>query len=233
MMGDPGSAHTAIIGDPNLVPHTVVPPHTVPPAFTANSSAPNVWTQSDSGAATSPPIGAAIAPKPRSGTIRARASLMIAFSALASVMLVTLAIAVASRVKARRSPTASEPAATVRVVLPGPTSSEDAQIEFTIKVAPPEARIFVDGKALPANPAGGKRPRDGAIHVLRAEAAGYEPREESITFERSLLITMELHPSISVPTVEIANSGSSRQRNGRRPTHTHTKTPDAETPSQP
>ena len=50
-----------------------------------------------------------------------------------------------------------------------------------------------------SNPASGKRPRDGAVHVVRVEAPGYEPREEQVTFDRSLLVTLELRASGAAP----------------------------------
>ena len=44
-----------------------------------------------------------------------------------------------------------------------------------------------------ANPAIGKHAVDRGPHTLRIEAPGFEPREESVTFDRSLLISIELH----------------------------------------
>jgi serine/threonine-protein kinase len=73
----------------------------------------------------------------------------------------------------------------------GPT--DGAQIELTIKASPPEARIFVDGSLMPANPTSATRPRDGAMHLLRIEAPGYEPREEPVGFDRSVFVDVELH----------------------------------------
>ncbi|MDF2697680.1 MAG: hypothetical protein K0S65_6063, partial [Labilithrix sp.] len=91
---------------------------------------------------------------------------------------------------------------------------EEPQIDFTIKASPPEARIFVDGKPLGSNPALGKRPRDGAMHVLRIEAPGHDSREESIAFDRSVLISIELRPSAPAGPAE-APSASAPARGGR------------------
>ncbi len=168
---------------------------------------------------------APIVAKPSSKT-----GLIIAAVSVAAVLLVAVAVGIASkRVKGTNINANTPPAATTTAeptpagsgALPVTTTPEEAQIEFTIKAAPPEAKIWVDGKQLPANPAVGKRPRDGAIHIVRIEAPGYEPREESVAFDRSMLINIELHPSSA--TVELGpssgSSGSTTRRNtpgGRR-----------------
>ena len=76
------------------------------------------------------------------------------------------------------------------------SSSADlaAEIDFTVKASPASAKIFIDGKEESGNPAQGRRARDGAIHQVRAEAAGHEPRAEQVTFDRSFLVTLELKP---------------------------------------
>jgi hypothetical protein len=68
-----------------------------------------------------------------------------------------------------------------------------AEIDFTIRAAPAQAKIFVDGQPMPTNPASGRRARDGAIHVVRVEAPGFESREEQLAFDRSVFVTLELH----------------------------------------
>ncbi len=85
-------------------------------------------------------------------------------------------------------------------------SSEPAapQIDFTIRASPAQAKIFVDGQAEGGNPASGKRPRDGAMHVVRVECPGYEPREEQIAFDRSLFVTIDLRPTDKPATQPVA-----------------------------
>jgi hypothetical protein len=87
------------------------------------------------------------------------------------------------------------------------TVADAAQIEVTIKASPPEARIFVDGNPMPANPATTNRPRDGAIHLLRIEAPGYEPREQTLPFDRSVLVDIELHPSAAASDPSMIRAG--------------------------
>jgi serine/threonine protein kinase len=54
-------------------------------------------------------------------------------------------------------------------------------VTITLLASPPAARLFLDGKPLPSNPFVGRFPKDDAPHVLRAEAAGYIPREARVT----------------------------------------------------
>jgi serine/threonine-protein kinase len=68
------------------------------------------------------------------------------------------------------------------------------EIDLTVKARPSEARIFVDGQPERGNPVTGRRKRDGAMHVVRVEAKGYEPREEQLAFDRSLVLTFDLRP---------------------------------------
>jgi hypothetical protein len=63
-----------------------------------------------------------------------------------------------------------------------------------MKASPAEAHIFLDGTPIATNPATARRPRDGAIHLIRFEAPGFEPREESLGFDRSVYLNIELHP---------------------------------------
>ncbi len=77
--------------------------------------------------------------------------------------------------------------------------AETPQIDFTIRASPPEARIWIDGQATTGNPATGRRPRDGAIHIVRVEAPGHEPKEEQLSFDRSLFVTFDLRPAATGP----------------------------------
>jgi serine/threonine-protein kinase len=95
---------------------------------------------------------------------------------------------------------------TPAAILPSPPI-EEAQVEITMKASPSEARIFLDGTPIPTNPATAKRPRDGAIHLIRIEAPGFEPREESLGFDRSVYLNIELHPLGSVPAPTIVSPG--------------------------
>jgi serine/threonine-protein kinase len=180
-----GSGSHGSIGPGGMFPHP----------FPSTASIPNGWATSETASAvnTIPPhMTARPAPRGMTGPI-------IAIAALMAVALLSGVVAIAST-RRKAAASAAELAATSAPTViatatgaPGAAAPEEAQIDFTIKASPPEARISVDGKPLGSNPASGKRPRDGAMHVLRIEAPGHEPREESIAFDRSLLINIELH----------------------------------------
>jgi serine/threonine-protein kinase len=106
--------------------------------------------------------------------------------------------------------TAAIPSAATPAAPGAPGIAPVTEIDFTIRASPPGARILVDGQPEAGNPAVGRRPRDGAVHVVRVEAPGFEPREEQITFDRSLLVTMDLRPS--------APSGAALAASGASPT---------------
>ncbi len=92
-----------------------------------------------------------------------------------------------------------------------------SEIDFTIKASPPNATIFIDGQRTDTNPATGTRPRDGAVHVVRVEATGFEPREESVSFDRSLLVTIELRPAVGEPSARPTKPPSWRGKPAPRP----------------
>jgi hypothetical protein len=196
----------APLGPPpgSLGPPIPGPPSSGAPAIrTPNGK--NAWTASEPAVITVPP-GSALG--------RARRPLfVIATASVAALALVGGVVAFAAHAKhkaaaAQASPASPASAAASAVAPPAP-SAQEATIEFTIRASPPEAKIFVDGMAMPANPASGKRPRDGALHTVRIEAPGFDTREETVAFERSVLINIELRPAPAegpAPTVAAATS---------------------------
>jgi hypothetical protein len=65
-------------------------------------------------------------------------------------------------------------------------------VKLAFKASPPDAEIFLDGKALGGNPFSGQFPKGGAVHVLRAEAPGYATKEESFSFARDADLDLSL-----------------------------------------
>jgi serine/threonine protein kinase len=59
-----------------------------------------------------------------------------------------------------------------------------ATVEISVSANPAEAKIFLDDKALPGNPARAVMPKDGATHRVRIEAPGYATKVDNVTFER-------------------------------------------------
>jgi serine/threonine-protein kinase len=172
---------------------------------------------------------------------------LIASAALLSLALIGVILAFASRSKARRAQTTaiaatlsgkpaapggpSSPAGPAQPATPEPT------IDLTVRASPAEATIYIDGKAMPANPASTKRPRDGAMHLVRIEAPGYEPREESIGFDRSAFITVDLKalppPVVEAPPPPNRTQGrTTRPPRAPRPHSSSGKSIDSENPYQ-
>jgi serine/threonine-protein kinase len=210
------------------------PPVTIPPGFPsvpiALASGSNLVPPSEPSITAVDPPGQP-APGALPGGLRGTRGLVIAASALGIVAVLGGTVAVASKAKNAKIETT---AAASTLATPA-ASGEDLQIDFTIKAAPADARIFVDGKPLGANPATGKRARDSASHRLRIEAPGHEPREESISFDRSLLVTIELRPSATAGEAPSATSRSGRSPRPPRTPRPHApgvKSLDSENPYQ-
>ncbi|HVM69421.1 MAG TPA: PEGA domain-containing protein, partial [Gaiellaceae bacterium] len=168
------------------------------------------------------PVHAIPPQQPDLATPRGRSTgAILAVLAIAGVVVLSGVVAIASRrgAEAPGAASAAAPPAVAASAPPGAPPSavataaevaeEPPQIDFTIKASPPGARISIDGVPAGANPAVGKRPRDGAMHLIRVEAPGHDPREESIAFDRSVLVTIELRasaPAAEAPTPAPANT---------------------------
>jgi serine/threonine-protein kinase len=87
---------------------------------------------------------------------------------------------------------------------PPAAAAPAAQVEITINVTPPEAKLFLDGKPLAQNPFVGKFARDEGTHIIRAEAPGHATKTRDITFEkdRSFDITLEHQNAQGAPLAE-------------------------------
>jgi hypothetical protein len=105
--------------------------------------------------------------------------------ALAAVLLLAAAAAVLFLL--RRPPTAAPTSG------PDPSAGVigDAQAKLFVRVAPDQAKIFLDDAPLQGNPASLTLPRDGRGHVVRAEAPGYQPRNELVVVD-SAAVKVEL-----------------------------------------
>jgi eukaryotic-like serine/threonine-protein kinase len=188
-------------------PFNSYPPGESAPALASGPALPSLPPQ-PYGAPSLPPLDAA----PRTGP----RPFVFAFVALAAVALLFVGGVVFMRARghapalakrggtssaaasspapsAAGAPQAAKSATPSSVGASPPPVAAAAEIDYTIKVTPASARIFVDGKEQPTNPAMGRVPRDGQMHTIRIEADGYEPKQEQVTFDRSILLSMELH----------------------------------------
>ena len=77
-----------------------------------------------------------------------------------------------------------------------PVAPEGSFLRARIAVNPAEARILLDGAPLPENPFEGKFMKDGAVHRMQFEAAGFLPQSRLVVFDKdlSLDIALQLKP---------------------------------------
>lgn len=68
---------------------------------------------------------------------------------------------------------------------------EAVQVRLNIDVEPAQAKLFLDNQPL-TNPLPAEYRADGALHEIRAEAAGYVPRIVSVKFETDVLVVLAL-----------------------------------------
>jgi len=87
----------------------------------------------------------------------------------------------------------SAPAPPTVVARPPPSAAPmGAYIHLHLAANPIEARILVDGAALPSNPFDGKFVRDGAVHRVQFEAAGFVPQSRVLIFDKDTSLEVPL-----------------------------------------
>lgn len=78
-------------------------------------------------------------------------------------------------------------------------TTSEASCNVTIRVTPPDAKIFLDDAPLDANPATTTLPRNAIKHKVRGEAPGYTTKSEWIAIEGArLTIDLTLDPEAHV-----------------------------------
>jgi serine/threonine-protein kinase len=99
-----------------------------------------------------------------------------------------------------------------------------ADVELSVMVTPPEAKIYLDDKLLAGNPFKGKLTKDGLTHQVRVEAHGYTTRTDTLTFERdqTMDIAMEKNAGGDKPAklgapVAPPPAGEIAHANGKKP----------------
>jgi hypothetical protein len=138
------------------------------------------------------PLSVVYGPSVATGGWLAAALLAAALAALprhriaAAALLGTAAVASA--------PVALAPTATAGVVAATAVMPEGTFIRVKIAVNPADAKILVDGAALPANPFEGKFLKDGAVHRIQVEAAGFLPQSRLSIFDKDLEYQIALQP---------------------------------------
>jgi hypothetical protein len=98
------------------------------------------------------------------------------------------------------------PTALTRPTSPAPTPAAKpalATVSLEASASPGEARLYLDGVALPSNPYIGRIAADNTQHLLRAEAPGYEGSTRAFLANREVAIIMALARTDEPPAVEI------------------------------
>jgi serine/threonine-protein kinase len=89
----------------------------------------------------------------------------------------------------------------------GPAAA--VSVRLSVEALPSNARLFFDGRPLPANPHVWSHPRDSEPHRVRAEAPGYYPREIEIRPERDVDVELTLRPgTLPAPPRSAETTGS-------------------------
>ena len=73
-------------------------------------------------------------------------------------------------------------------VIASTSATSPETVQLTVQVAPSEASIELDGAPLVGNPHVSTMLRDGASHRVRAEAPGYQPKTEWVTFDQPTMV---------------------------------------------
>jgi serine/threonine-protein kinase len=81
------------------------------------------------------------------------------------------------------------PAATMS---PGVGAPAGAFIQLHLAANPVDARILLDGAALPSNPFDGKSAKDGAVHRIQVEANGFLPQTRIVVFDKDVSLDVAL-----------------------------------------
>ncbi|WP_170229136.1 serine/threonine-protein kinase [Polyangium fumosum] len=124
---------------------------------------------------------------------------------LGAVALIAIAAAgVGVFVMTRQPPPAPPSPATATPVV--------GDIEVTITVTPPNAKIFLDGKELATNPYVGKFPREDKTHIIKAEAAGFTTRSRDVTFDKDRTIEMVLEQQAAAPLATPPPTDTSKEK---------------------
>ncbi len=147
-----------------------------------------------------PPLVSAPAPRmrPAYGAAIAIAVLTAASLALGLVVFLARTRAPVTALSADSSVAATASATTTMAGAAGMRSasaagsSEASTVDLTFRVSPPNARVYVDGAALPKNAQNATFKRDTVTHRLRAEAPGYVTKTELVTFEQSAEVVLQL-----------------------------------------
>jgi serine/threonine protein kinase len=104
-------------------------------------------------------------------------------------------IAASAPQSATLAPAASTPSSSTVADTRAPASPETVLVLVHLAASPASARIFVDDAPLATNPIDNKFVRDGAAHLIRAEAPGFRAKTQLVPFNgERISVTIKLEP---------------------------------------
>ncbi|MFO0661775.1 MAG: serine/threonine-protein kinase [Polyangiaceae bacterium] len=144
-------------------------------------------------------VQSTVAERPRPN----RTNMVVAFGAFALVA--AAAIFVSSK------PT---PHATSSAAAKSAEAAPATEIQLSIKVSPPDAKLSLDGAPLPSNPYRATHRRDTAVHQLVIEAPGYVTRVQDLVLDKDVLLELMLQRVETGPTSVTSASPATSGKSG-------------------
>jgi serine/threonine-protein kinase len=92
---------------------------------------------------------------------------------------------------------------------PKPEAVQPATVTIQLRASPPDAKLFLDNQSLPSNPTSKVIAVDGAVHRVRAEAAGYRTVVEEFSPRRDGTVEINL---VKVESPSVTQRPSTRVR---------------------
>ena len=102
-------------------------------------------------------------------------------------------------------------------------------VEVRLEASPAHAQMWLDGRALSSNPAVRSVPKDGAVHEVRVEAAGYRTKTVEVRADRAVVLQLELQKESG--STRVAPVAQNQPPSVTTATTTGTPKPDKTAPS--
>ena len=144
------------------------------------------------GVASKPPNAPASQPAPLRlfGGVAPTARVGVALAGFGTLAVLILALGLATPA----DPAASQAAPTPPSAWTAPPAEAKRSVRINASAAPAGASWYLDDQKLDSNPLELSIPSDGALHTLRAQAAGFKPFIKSVRFDADIDITVVLTP---------------------------------------
>jgi hypothetical protein len=113
----------------------------------------------------------------------------------------------------------AERASAIRAAASATVAPEPQSVQVALRSNPPTATLFLDGKPIVGNPAEQVLPKNGAVHVVRAELSGHRPAtaEFSATRDAVVELTLQELPSEPAASARKARAASSPKKTAPKP----------------